>query len=222
MSLQLLDATHTYLLYGREIPGCTRCIDHSGLTSFEFVRDEILMRRSVLGKEAHRACQFFAEGTLDETSVDRQVQPYLDSFRRLIEKTRFKPTLLEHECLGQMDGLVYGMRLDFSGILFDAEAIADMKIGLPHWAHGVQLAGYAVGLPHDELATAYARFIRRTRWGIYLQADGSMAKLRQYQNKRDYQTFLAILETSSRKMLEGIKVRKLEEIDDGCAAESAA
>jgi hypothetical protein len=133
------------------------------------------------------------------------------SLKKLCKSTHFKPRLIEHQTEGKLNGLSYGMQCDAEGILFDTEAILDFKIGQPHKAHGVQLAGYAVGLPHPELTTAMAKFMRRKRYGVYLRPDGEIAKLVPYTEKRDLDTFASCLEVLSRKMDWKIKVRRLDE-----------
>lgn len=208
---QFDEATHLYRVNSRIIPSCTRCLDISGLIDFSFVRQEILMRKSMLGKEAHRACHFFSEGTLDWTSVDPQIERYVVSWAKLFEKTKMRPEKIEYQCVVELEGLLFGMQLDFLGLIFEEEAILELKTSQPHPAHGVQTAGYAIGAPHPELTTPMAKFSRRRRYGAYLQDDGSMAKLKPYSDRRDYKTFVSSLEIASWKMAHGTRVRRLDE-----------
>ena len=223
MSLTFIEETHTYIgSSGREIPSVTRAMDHSGLVNFAFVREEILMRRSELGREAHRAVRYYNEAALDMDSVDPQVMPYLQSWMKVVEHTKFVPLLSEFQCEAQLDRMYYGMTLDTSGIFGGDDSILDFKIGKPHWAHGVQLAGYVIGLPHPTLYTPMAKFSTRKRYGVYLKESGEMAKVIPYKDTRDFQTFWACLELTTRKMQQGQKIRKIEETDDGRNDDDAA
>jgi hypothetical protein len=209
--LQFIDATHTYLSDGREVPGCTRCLDHSGLVDFRFVKDEILERKSQLGREVHRVIQYWCEGDLDESTVAPEAMPYLRSWIKVEQHTKFVPSQIEYQVLAALDGLAYGMKADLAGRFMGEESVLDLKIGKATWWHGVQLAGYAVGLPCGPLTSGIARFAKRKRYVVQLRADGEMAKVVPYREIRDYRTFAAALEITSRKMAEGRKIQPLEE-----------
>lgn len=211
MALQFIDATHTYLLDGREIPGCTRCLDHSGLVDFSMVRADILEKKSRLGQEVHRVIQYYCEDDLDMGSVADEALPYLHSWIKVQNHTQFIPTQIEYQTTGCLEGLAYGMRIDLAGVFMGEESILDWKIGKAQWWHGVQLAGYSIGLPHNALTTAMAKFARRKRYVVQLRADGEMAKVVPYRDMRDYRTFASALEITSRKMLEGKQIQPLEE-----------
>jgi hypothetical protein len=211
MSFHFIEATHTYFSDGREVPGVTRCLDHSGLVDFRFVKEEILERKSRLGTEVHRVIQYFCEGDLDIDSVADEAMPYLQSWVKVQEKTAFIPSKIEHQFVARMDGLSYGMRVDLAGKFMGSEAVLDLKIGKSAWYHGVQLAGYAIGLPLGQLTTPMAKFAQRKRYVVELRPDGEMAKVIPYRNPRDFQTFYAALEITTRKMLEGKTLQPLEE-----------
>lgn len=216
MKFQFRESTHTYLANGRDIPSCTRCLDHAGLVDFRFVREDILEKRSRLGVEVHRAIHYFCEGDLDLTSVAEEVIPYLQSWIKLQEKTRFVADHAERQLIAEMNGLYYGMKVDLAGKFGGEDAVLDLKTGKAQWYHGVQLAGYAIGLPHAELTTPMGKFSRRRRYVIELRADGEMAKAIPYRNQRDFHTFWAALEITNRKLDEGKKLLPLEEAaEDG-------
>lgn len=211
MALQLIEATHTYLLNGREIPGCTRCLDHSGLVDFSMVRADILEKKSRLGQEVHRVIQYYCENDLDMDSVADEAMPYLQSWIKVQEHTKFVPRLIECQTMACLEGMPYGMRVDLAGMFMGEDSVLDWKTGKAQWYHGVQLAGYSIGLAHQSLSTTMAKFASRKRYVVELRADGQMAKVIPYRNMRDYRTFASALEITSRKMLEGKQIQPFEE-----------
>ncbi len=212
-NFQFIEATHTYLAEGRDVPSCTRCLDHSGLCDFRFVREEILERKSFLGTEVHRVIQYFCEGDLDMDSIAPEAWPYLRSWIKLQEHSAFVPSQIEYQTIAQLDGLTYGMKVDLAGKFMGEDAVLDLKTGKATWYHGVQLAGYAVGLPHSTLTTPMAKFAKRKRYVVEVRADGEMAHVVPYRNMRDLITFRAALEITSRKIAEGKKIIPLERED---------
>lgn len=211
MDFQFNEAKHTYTMGDREIPSCTRALDHSGLVDFSMVRQEILERKSRLGTEVHRAVHYFLEGDLDIGSVDDEAMPYLQSFIKLLNHTKFVPELIEYQTIGNLDGLQFGMKLDLAGVFGGFEAILDLKTGQPAAHHGIQLAGYCIGTPHKILITPMAKFAKRRRFGIYLKADGSMPKVVPYTEQRDFRLFASALEIASWKMAQGKKIQPIGE-----------
>jgi hypothetical protein len=203
-------ASHIYSMDGKTVPGVTRTLDHSGLVDLKWVREEILERKSALGKEVHRAIHYHLEGDLDPGSVDEAALPYLESFIKLQEQAKLWPTAIEHQCVSYLEGLPFGMQCDIAGKFWGEEAIMDFKTGKAQFWHGVQLAAYAVGLPHATLTTPMAKFAQRKRYVIELQKTSEMAHVVPFRDMRDLRTFGACLEVTSRKMAEGMKLTPLE------------
>lgn len=208
---QFHEESHTYSRGGLTIPGCTRVIDHAGLSSLDDVRKDILERRSHLGRVVHKCAHFLDENDLDWKTVDDSAKGYLESWGLLVEDLHIKWRQIEFQCIAKVDGLEFGMQIDREGLIYGCESIVDMKISrtVEAW-HGVQLAGYAMGLPHDLVQTATARFLRRKRYVAKLHEGGKKAKLIPFDSKSDYDVFKSALVVSHWKLLTGKKIKPLE------------
>jgi CRISPR/Cas system-associated exonuclease Cas4 (RecB family) len=208
---RLCPSTHTYSRNGVEIPGCTRTIDHAGLSSLDDVRKDILERRSNLGKHVHRCCHFFDEGDLNWETVHETAKGYVDSWAALCSDLKIGWRQIEFQCIAKVDFLEFGMQIDREGLVYGEEAIVDIKISrsIEQW-HGVQLAGYAMGLPHAALQTPSARFMRRKRYVAKLNENGKKARLIPFEQKNDYDVFKSALVISHWKLSTGKKIKPLE------------
>jgi hypothetical protein len=209
---QFDEATHTYRQGGIVIPGVTRVIDHAGLTSFENVRDDILERRGRLGTIVHRSCHFLDQNDLDWRTVSDEARGYVESWGILCEDLHVKWRLIEYQCIAEIDGMKFGMQIDREGPIGGEDSIIDIKISrqAEPW-HGVQLAGYAIGLPHGLISTALGRFFRRKRYIAKLNEQGKKARLIPYEARMDLDVFRAALLISHAKLRWGKKISVLEE-----------
>ena len=184
------EARHEYTLNGVRIPGCTSVLSTGGLVPRFFVDQEYLERRSALGREVHKACHLHNLGTLG--SYDAAVKPHLHAWIVFKEKTNFRPRLSEYQTIGYVNGMAFGMQLDAEGELGGEEAVVDYKIGKIYPHHGIQLAGYAAGLPHAKYTTPLARFMKRKRYAVELRETG-VPKIIQFEQKSDYEVFASAL-----------------------------
>lgn len=206
------EKTHTYSRGGIIVPGCTRILDHAGLSNYDMVRADILERRCALGKAVHSACHFLDEKDLDWTTVIDAARGYVESWAILCEDIRFVPRMIEHQCVAEVDGMPYGMRIDREGLINDEEAVVEIKITRQvHSSHGIQLAGYALGLPHEKWTTPMARFLARKRFVAKLNEHGKKARLVPFERVTDAGVFAAGLVISHWKTFNGYKISELEE-----------
>jgi len=191
--------THTYStpMHG-VIPGCTRVLDQGGLVSFDHVSRDILERKSELGREVHKACHLFNQGK--SLICDPTVDGYLKSWIKTAKTLKFIPRQSEFRQIATVNGMLFGMQIDVEGLVLNEDTIIDLKIGqvCPH--HGIQLAGYALGLYHPRLETPAGRFRTRKRIIAQLQEDGSLAKLHRFEAKSDFDVFVSALYTTYWKM----------------------
>src|SRR5258706_6245248 len=180
------------------IPGCTRVLDQGGLVSFDHVSRDILERKSELGREVHKACHLFNQGK--SLICDPTVDGYLKSWIKTAKTLKFIPRQSEFRQIATVNGMLFGMQIDVEGLVLNEDTIIDLKIGqvCPH--HGIQLAGYALGLYHPRLETPAGRFRTRKRIIAQLQEDGSLAKLHRFAAKSDFDVFVSALYTTYWKM----------------------
>jgi len=184
---------HEYRVGPNVVPNCTSVLATGGLVPFSMVSAEYLERRSELGREVHKACYLHNIGKLGK--CDKEVMPYLDSWIGFKNAKHFVPRLSEFQAIGELNGMSYGMQIDCSGELDGEDTVVEYKIGeiLPH--HGIQLAGYAIGLPHPRWSAPLARFAARKRIALQLRP-GAMPRMETFRERSDFYVFSSLLYVS--------------------------
>ncbi len=181
---------HRYTLGGREMPSVTTIL--RGLDDFSSVPAHRLAAAANRGTRVHTACNLAVLGTLDESTVDDEVAPYLAQFRKFLRESRFIPTL--SECRVYDDNLWYAGTLDLFGDLpGQVDVQIDIKSGAIPRSAGPQTAAYAHALrPGTGLQT-------RKRYALKLAPNKySLMPL-------DSADDMAVFITALRKFNEGIK-----------------
>jgi hypothetical protein len=205
---------YRHLASGRILPGCTRVLDSTGMVDFAAVRSEILERKKKLGTAVHAATQYFDEDKLDWSSVSEEVRGYLDGWIDFRAKTGFRPRLREHQEIGTINTMNFGMKLDAEGILFRHESIVDITLAqvIPWWK-SVQVAGYMAGLAHKDFPStnSLARFLRRTGYIVRLSPDGKWKLSDPIHDRRLYDTFAAALYVTHVKLEHGFVPERIIE-----------
>jgi hypothetical protein len=100
-------------------------------------------------------------------------------------------------------------------MLFGSLSVVDLKISrqAEPW-HGVQLAGYALGLPHEKYTSPMGRFMARGRYIAKLDEHGKKAKLLPYFNRSDADVFRSALVVAHWKLLQGKQIAPLELLEE--------
>jgi len=138
--------THVYRLNGARVPSVTQLlrplIDLSGIP-----RDVLEAKRD-LGQRIHAACHYLSENDLDPSSVEADVEPYLDGFARFLRETRARIVANEQIVYSAQWG--YAGQLDLIVEIERTRWLLDIKscVAVPMSA-GPQTAGYhrALGDP---------------------------------------------------------------------------
>jgi len=79
------EESHTYRLGGARVPSVTQIL--APLSSFEGIPPHVLEAKRDLGQRVHFACQLDDEHDLDESSVEDDVRPYLEGWRRFLRES---------------------------------------------------------------------------------------------------------------------------------------
>jgi hypothetical protein len=79
------EASHTYRFMGDVVPGVTSIL--RPLASFDGIPPEVLAAKAELGRQVHYACQLDDEDDLDQDSVEPEIEPYLDAWRKFKRDT---------------------------------------------------------------------------------------------------------------------------------------
>lgn len=204
-AFQFCEADHTYTLNGGYVvPSCTTALSHCGLADFSQVDQQRLARKSLLGKAVHRARHLYDIDDLLMESLDAETKGYLDGYIDFRKQTGFAPELSEHQCIGEIDGLEFGMTIDLSGNLGREAVIIDTKISQAlYWWNEFQIAGYCAGLPHPVYKTSLARFVSRVGYILQLRPDATWKLSHPMRDRRCYDGFAAALRVTALRFEHG-------------------
>lgn len=176
-------ATHTYTLEGRAIPNVTRVLEP--LEHFDKVPPSILEYASERGTAVHRATELYDTGELDEASLDDELVPYLEGWKKFLDESGFQILRIERRVYHER--YRYAGTLDRQGILGDDPWIIDIKtVSQLSPVTGLQTAAYA-DPAHEDKRTKAPR-----RGAVQLRPDGTY-RLKEYREQTDFAVFLAAL-----------------------------
>ena len=175
---------HEYRVRGVIVPSVTQVL--APLSSFDGVPAQVLEAKRDLGQRVHLACQLHDEDDLDEASVEPDVAPYLEAYRRFLADTDARVVLNESR--------VYHPTYRYAGTLDRV-----FRIGEDRWlvdlktsfttprAAGPQTAAYLAAL------TTMLGNVRPTRRAaLRLRPDGTY-RLDPLDRPDDWSAFLACL-----------------------------
>jgi hypothetical protein len=174
------DENHRYFWNGAPVPGVTGVLEP--LDELWHVPPDVLAAKADLGTRVHLACELDDADDLDEASVEDDVAPYLDAWRRFRVEKRVQVLSTEeyvyhplHRYAGQLDRV-----LGFDG----AKWLGDIKTSVGVYPSvGPQTAAY--------LAAKGDPTITR-RAAIQLKPDGTY-RLVELNDPRDWPVFLSCL-----------------------------
>ena len=171
---------HEYRFMGQIVPSVTQVLQP--FVDFSGIPHDVLMAKRDLGQRVHLACQLDDEDDLDESSVEADVEPYLDGWRRF--KHESGAIVLLNEKLVCAPLMLYAGKLDRVLMLNGHKWLIDLKtsISLP-LAVGPQTAAYLRALG-DATVTH--------RGALRLQADGRF-KLDPLTDPDDWSVFMSLL-----------------------------
>lgn len=180
--------SHRYWWNGDPVPSVTQVL--SILTDFEMVEKfnpGAVAYASVRGDAVHYACELYDKGTLDWSTLDDELKPYLDAWILFRKQTGFIPNRIEHKVFHP--NLRYAGTLDRTGILFDNHVVIDIKaVAAIYPTTGPQLAAYEAAIKATEPngPASYGRY------SVQLHPDGKY-KLHHYENRADLSVFISSL-----------------------------
>ena len=128
----------------RRIPSVTEVINSFDVDKAKrFYTEESRIRGTII----HKTCFLDDEGTLDESTVEKWLKPYLDAYRKW--KKEHQPVILNHEYS------VYDETLDICGTVDICALLPlsdnpkrrnyiDIKSGVKSASHILQLSGYCI------------------------------------------------------------------------------
>ena len=167
-------------IYAPNLPSVTQILTEAGIINPTWYTEESMERGTIV----HLACEYLDQGDLDESTIDPSIIGYIESYKKFKAHLGYTPEWIE---VPQKDPTgVYAGTPDRI-IITRPRSLDDLKTGpYQHW-HRLQSAAY-VNTLNDSFS-----YERR---GIYLQKDGSMAKVKVFLKSEymsDLSAFLSCL-----------------------------
>jgi len=174
--LEFDEATHIYKWNGKPVNNVTTIIKEAGLSDDRFYTEESRIR----GSAVHLACQYYDEGALDWDSVIEEYKPYVDAYIDFLNVA--KPVWHGIELRLYNERYNYAGTLDREGLLFERNAILDLKTGaVPEWVK-IQTAAY-----EDCIDGSYDRY------ALQLKSNGTYKLHGPYKSSADFKVFKAAI-----------------------------
>lgn len=201
---KFMPSTHAYINHaGVRVPSVTQVFSVLGLTEFEFIKSEVLARKSQIGVAVHSAIQYLTEGVLDWDTVAPEAMNYVVAAEMWMRDQGFISELQEGQGIHEIGGMAYGFQFDHKGqMMFKGRrrhVILDLKTTVatsPTWE--LQTAAYALAAPKLPIGERYLRCI------LQLKADGKFTPHYFEDNKTDENAFQYALYMAIWKLNHGL------------------
>lgn len=153
---------------------------------------EVLARASARGRAVHRGVWLLETehgGGMDWGSVDVRIRGYLDAYLAAKMQLSFLAIWSEQLIISERYG--YAGTADLGVEQGARFAVLDLKTGIEHPTHALQLAAYAEGVKAQHNLRSAPE-----RWILYLHADGTYdyRVLPRAEHARDFAAFTNILQ----------------------------
>jgi len=126
---------HKYMLDDKELPSVTTVLAEAGMYGNNFYTRDAALR----GTAVHTACELYLHGRLDDKTMDEELVPYVEAFKKFLSMSGF--TLMFSEMPLYHSVLRYAGTVDMYGEYRGKFVIVDIKSGNPHPTHDVQIGG---------------------------------------------------------------------------------
>lgn len=179
--------SHTYRVNGDRKVSVTEALSIVTDSLYQRIDPAVLEHAQRRGTYVHRACELHAMGVLDEDTVDFEVAPYLEGFRKFLDDTGFVVIHTEMRLYNRL--LDYCGTADVIGLLNGEPGVLDIKtpeqISRP--AVGAQLAAYKAAFN-----TMHRSNPLSGRWALRVSNRGTY-KLDRFYGAEDLARFAACL-----------------------------
>lgn len=184
---------------GHRVLSVTQILQFAGLIDYSHIPLDILERKARIGTLVHEATEIYEkEGSLAGVEIPPECQPYVDAYMRFRDTGRFQVRMTEHQCIADVHGIRYGMKLDNEGLLDDAPTLLEKKCTAEfHPAWGPQTAAYDRGIGRPQ---GYAT---RRRVALHLKPD-TYFQLHPLDEPSDFSTFVNAHSLAAWKINKGL------------------
>jgi len=181
-----LASTHSYFLEGNELTSVTAALEAVGITDFSKVPIEHLERAQIVGEYVHKIAHLYADGELEEASIDPNIHGYYEAIKSFFAERVHKVIKVE--------ALIFNQSLGFAGTTDIVYEDMDGRICLDDYKTGERAH------PAAKLQTAaYKAAFQRNygikiddRGGVLLRPDGEYHRI-PYNDRADYHDFVRVL-----------------------------
>lgn len=179
--------SHTYMVYGERKVSVTQALSIVTDSLYQRIDPAVLEHAQRRGTYVHRACELYAQGRLDEATVDPEVAPYLEGFRRFLADSDFVVLHTEVRLYDRVRD--YCGSADIVGLLNGEPGVMDLKtpIQITRPVVGAQLAGYKAAWNSMHRANPL-----NARWALRVTNDGKY-RLDRFTDPNDLANFAACL-----------------------------
>lgn len=145
MSLTFEPIEHRYTWNGIVVPSVTQALKAANILDYRHIPQDILQRAAIRGTAAHKACELWDLETLNEETLDEEIRPYLEAYKRFTVETGWIPGRIEERHFNRT--YTYAGTFDRIGLLNGALVCLDFKTGMVMDGHRAQLAAYCMMMP---------------------------------------------------------------------------
>lgn len=189
--LKFCPESHVYELGGVKIPSLSEILTQAGVSDYSNVSEEILRKSAAFGKAVHLACQYFDRGSLDESTLDCNLKPYLTGWINFCEDFKCEWLVIEEPMCSKK--LMYGTTPDRIGCVKGRISGVEIKATAKLMAStAIQTAAHAMA--YNETAPRGMKIL--DRYGVLLLPDGVNErnyKMEKYKKKSDESVFRSAL-----------------------------
>jgi hypothetical protein len=189
MNILFIEDGHKYFVDGVEKPSVTQIIRAEGFSDYSNIPQAQLEYAQQRGNAVHSACLFFDKNTLDFSKLSPPLLPYVLAWKKFKEMYQVKIIPEWAEKLSYCQKYDFAFRPDRILVINEKYILVDIKSGKPMEHHGIQLAGYKIGIKEESQKVD-------GRWTIELNNDETFNVIdwdKEPDHKNDEQIFLMIL-----------------------------
>lgn len=196
--LEFFESTHSYFYKGSQVISVTQALEAVGISDFTNVPTEDLERARIIGDLVHEMARLYGLGILDESTVDPQLNGYLNAIKKFYAE-RVKEII-------DIEAKIFNKTFMYAGTLDLVYRSHDDRVYLEDFKTA------KIAMPAAELQTSAYKYSYEKlygikihhRAGVHLDNFGEYHRY-PYNNKQDFHTFVQAIGVANFKQLREIK-----------------
>lgn len=180
---------HEYRVNGVRLPNVTALLQEFGLIDFSNVRADRLEYKRVLGMALDLACDYLERQCLDESTLDKRLMGYLNSYKKFREIVDFEPDLEKSMKPMYSKKWRFAGTNDLVGILNGEWVVIERKATwVLYPSNAIQLMAYKILIEEN-----YPDIKVKGRYALQLK-DTACYEFEEYKDADDRTTFLSCVQ----------------------------